>query len=289
MSGVGLSLVGGSVAALCLGTSAVAAARISRDLGAYTALAWVQVFGLLVIVPVAIMAGGFRSGPAIDGLMWILPSAVPAVVAVYLMYEALRRGAVAIVMPLVAMQGVFAAVLAVTLGESLTLPAIVGLLIAACGTFLVVRKSPDEPNSSRASLVSILLASACAAVGTLALFGSAGAGAELGVIWVLLAMRVLGVLGITMPMALSRRLTHPRGNRSVILYCAVADLVGFGSYILASSQGSVTVSAVLVSQFATIAVLGGVILYRERLTPAQIAGVTAVLVGVTLLAGSTSA
>jgi len=53
-------------------------------------------------------------------------------------------------------------------------------------------------------------------------------------------------------------------------------------YVVAASQG-VAVAAVLSSQFAAIAAVGGFLLFRERLQRLQLVGVVAIAVGVTVL------
>jgi drug/metabolite transporter (DMT)-like permease len=62
----------------------------------------------------------------------------------------------------------------------------------------------------------------------------------------------------------------------------VCEVIGFVSYALGARHG-LAVSAVLASQFAALAAVAGYLLFRERLTRGQVAGVAAIVAGVSLL------
>ena len=127
-----IGVVGGLLAAVLWGASGAVAGRSSRLIGAEVALAWVYVTGLVVALPIAAATGL----PDFDAatLGWTALAAPTAVGAVYLMYVALRRGPVVLVMPVSASQGGIAALISVALGERLHPLAGVGL-----GSFLALR------------------------------------------------------------------------------------------------------------------------------------------------------
>ncbi len=62
------------------------------------------------------------------------------------------------------------------------------------------------------------------------------------------------------------------------------EVGGFAAFALGARHG-VAISAVLSSQFATLAALAGLVLFRERLARIQLAGVATVAVGVAILSG----
>src|SRR5689334_5224008 len=112
-----IGVAGGLIAAVLWGPSSIAPDRSTRVLGAELALARVYTVGFCIAVPVAFAAGI----PAIDrsGSGWAAPTVALAVVSLYALYAAIRRGPVSLVGPSTASQGGLAALVAVALGESL--------------------------------------------------------------------------------------------------------------------------------------------------------------------------
>jgi drug/metabolite transporter (DMT)-like permease len=92
----------------------------------------------------------------------------------------------------------------------------------------------------------------------------------------------VGVLVIAIPLALSRRWRMTRDALPFAILCGVCEVLGFFSYAL-GARHNLAVAAVLASQFAALAAVAGYLFYRERLTRGQIAGVAAIVVGVSLL------
>jgi drug/metabolite transporter (DMT)-like permease len=62
----------------------------------------------------------------------------------------------------------------------------------------------------------------------------------------------------------------------------VGEVVGTAIYTV-GAQDSIAIAAVLASQFAAMAAVGGFIVFGERLTRLQGVGVVAVLVGVAIV------
>lgn len=277
-----IGVVGGLLAALLWGTSGVAAARSSRLIGARAALGWVYLVGLLVAFPAAAASGS----PDLDAgaLAWTAVTAPAAVVALYLMYAALRLGPVALVMPITASQGGVAALIAVSLGEHLQTLAAIGLAIVMLGMYAAMRRPGNVPHPTAA----VVLAALCAAVSGLALYGSARAGASLGAAWLLAALRTAGVLGVTLPLALSGSLRRPGAATHLVVFSGLADTGAFASYVVAATHGSVAVPAVVSSQFAAVSAVLGVFAMGERLTPTQLWGIVAILGGVVLVTAAQS-
>jgi drug/metabolite transporter (DMT)-like permease len=272
-----IGVVGGSLAAVLWGVSAVTAGRISRALGAEVALAWVYVVGLAVALPVAAASG--LPDPDGDAVAWAAIAAPIAVASLYVMYAALRRGPAVLVLPLMAMQGGVAALVAVGFGEHLQAAAAVGLVVAIAGMYAVMRPRRAVPHPTAA----VLLAVAGAGLSGFALYGGARAGAGLGALWVLAIVRLTGVATLTAPLALRGALRRPGSLLRLVLFCGVADAAGFASYLVAADHGGVAVPAVISSQFAAVSVLIGVALMGERLSRLQLGGVVGILVGVALV------
>ncbi len=60
------------------------------------------------------------------------------------------------------------------------------------------------------------------------------------------------------------------------------EAAGTAAYVTAASQ-DIAVAAVLSSQFAAIAAIGGFVLFRERLQRLQLVGVAVIALGITAL------
>jgi drug/metabolite transporter (DMT)-like permease len=69
---------------------------------------------------------------------------------------------------------------------------------------------------------------------------------------------------------------------ALVVLAGLLEALGSGIYVVAASS-DIAVAAVLSSQFAAIAAVGGFLLFGERLQRVQVAGVVVVAVGVTAL------
>jgi drug/metabolite transporter (DMT)-like permease len=72
-----------------------------------------------------------------------------------------------------------------------------------------------------------------------------------------------------------------------VLVSGLAEVVGFASFAFGARHG-IAVSAVLASQFAAVAAVGGYLLFDERLTRVQLIGVALILSGVATLTALTA-
>lgn len=100
--------------------------------------------------------------------------------------------------------------------------------------------------------------------------------------WVLLPARLIGLVALTVPLALSRQLRITRAAAPLVVTGGLCELLGFAFYALGSRHG-LAVAAVLASQFAAVAGLAAFVLFRERLSRLQLSGVTIIAVGVAAL------
>ena len=94
-----------------------------------------------------------------------------------------------------------------------------------------------------------------------------------------------GCCSSSLPLLVTRRFRLTRPALPLVVAAGVLEVFGGAIYVVAASE-SVAVAAVLSSQFAAIAALGGFFLFGERLQRLQLVGVATVAVGVTLLAAT---
>ena len=165
--------------------------------------------------------------------------------------------------------------IALGMGATLGLVAIgIGLAGIARGehTELTVR------DDRRAALYALAAALAFGA----SLYATGRLGAQLPLAWVLLPARLVGVVVVAIPLALTRRLRLSRRALPLVVASGLCEVAGFGLFTLGARDG-IAISAVLASQFGALAGVIAFVLFRERLARVQVAGVATIAVGVGLL------
>ncbi len=287
-----IAIAGGLGAAFAWAAGTLCSARSSRLIGAASVLAWVMLIGL--VANLAVVAAGPRPGPLSGTDVALLVTAgVGNVLGLFLAYTALRSGKVGLIAPIVSTEGALAAVLAVAAGESLGAAPLALLALMASGVVLAA-VAPEEPPAPDApppsggavprghpSRPAALAALAALSFGV-SLFATGRLGVSLPLGWALLPPRVVGVVAVTIPVALSRRLRLTGATLPLVVVAGLAEVVGFASYVAGARHG-IAVAAVLASQFAAIASVSAYVLFRERLTRLQLGGVAVIVIGVAAL------
>jgi len=279
-----LAIVGGLGAALVFATVTLCNSRSTRMIGPAQLLAWVMLIGLAITAPLA-FARGIPDGLDAEAAAWMAVAGVGNVAGLLLAYSALRLGKVGVIAPLVSTQGAIAAVIAIVGGEQVGTEVAILLAVIAIGIWLAAVASPEEPDGSprqdkRAAMFAI---GAAVAIGW-SLYAIAQVSIALPVVWALLPSRVIGVLVVTLPLAARSGLRMTREALPLVLVAGVFEVAGFALFAFGARHG-IAVSAVLSSQFAAIAAIAAYILFRERLSPVQLAGVAVIVAGVGTLSG----
>jgi drug/metabolite transporter (DMT)-like permease len=273
-----IPILGGLGAALSWGFSTVVASRSTRLIGSQQALAYVMLLGLGGLVVLA-PASGYPSHAPGHAWAWAALAGAGSAAGLSMMYRALRLGKVGVVAPIASTEGALAAVFSIALGETLTVAVAACLVVIACGVVVVTMRGRTADVHLRPSLYAL-----CAAC----LFGinlvaSARAGDALGALWTILVARIVGVAVIAVPLLLRRRLQLPGAAWWMVAFSAVAELVGYVSFVTGAHHG-VAIPAVLASQFAAVATITSFAIFGERIGPRQIAGAAVIVAGVSVLA-----
>jgi drug/metabolite transporter (DMT)-like permease len=280
-----LAIVGGLGAALVFATVTLCNSRSSRMIGPAQLLAWVMLIGLVITAPLA-FGRGIPDGLDAESGVWMAVAGVGNVAGLLFAYSALRIGKVGIVAPLVSTQGAIAALIAIIAGEQVGADVAVLLAVIAIGISLAAIAPPEEaageakPEGRRAVGYSV---AAAVAIGW-SLYAIGRVSVALPVVWALLPSRVIGVAVVTVPLALRSGLRMTREALPLVLVAGVFEVAGFALFALGARHG-IAVSAVLSSQFAAIAAIAAYVLFRERLSPIQLAGVAVIVAGVGTLSG----
>ncbi len=104
-------------------------------------------------------------------------------------------------------------------------------------------------------------------------------------VWVSLSSRAIGLGIVALPLVLQGRLTLTRRTLPLVVVAGIGEFVGSTAAAWGATH-SIPISAVLGSQFAAIAAVVAFVLFGERLSRTQVAGVLLIGVGVTALAAS---
>ena len=279
-------------------------------LGSRVVLAWIMIVGVAVGLPVAI-ASPAPATVAPSTFALLLLAGACYVFGLQLTYAALRVGKVSIVAPIVSTEGAVAALVSVALGDPVGL--IAGLMLVAIAVGVVLSSLdttkpdvaagdfdltadaidgplPDDqpvveaPVDARRTAAYSVMAALLFGVGIVA----AGRSALLvPVAWVALSARLVGIVGVVIPLLLQRRLRLSRAALPLVVIAGTGEVVG--SMLSAwGSRESIAITAVMGSQFAALAAVAAFVLFRERLGRIQLVGVVLIVVGVTILAAASA-
>jgi drug/metabolite transporter (DMT)-like permease len=282
-----VAILGGLGAALSWAIATLASSRSSRMIGPISVLGWVMAVGFVAALGPALLNRPERLGP--PEIAGLVATGLSHNIGLLLVYRALSIGRVSIVAPITSTEGAAAALLAVVLGDSLAGTTALILGVIALGVVLAAAERAADPASgprldpghNRQAAIYALAAAATFSIG-LVLAGRLGAGG-MPPAWVMLVSRTVGLTIIVLPLVVTRRFRLTRAALPLVLIAGVLEILGGGVYVVAASH-DVAIAAVVSSQFAAFAAVGGFLLFGERLQRLQLIGVVIIALGVTTLA-----
>lgn len=277
-----IAILGGLGAAVAWAISTLCSARSSRMVEPLSVVALVMLVGLLVTAPIAAADGVPATLDGASGT-WLLISGAGNVAGLVLAYNAFRIGQVALVAPITSTEGSIAAIIAVIVGESLAPGVGLALALAAIGVCLAaIPPSQAHQRERHWSAAAIGLAVLAALVWGTSLYATGRAAATLPSSWVVLSARLIGTIALALPLAVTGRLRLTARVLPLVVASGICEVLGFYSYT-AGARHAIAITAVLSSQFATLAAVGAYLIFGERLSRIQVVGVATVIAGVTLL------
>ena len=290
-----IAILGGLGAAVSWALATLCSSRSSRMIGASSVLAWVMIVGFIAgIIPAILVA---PTAPTLDGwqVAGLIVTGLSYTAGLLLAYLALTIGRVSIVAPITSTEGALTALIAVILGEAISIPTAIILAVLAAGIVLAsIEKAADpaedagsegarrthDPAKNRRT---VLLAVAAAVAFSIGLVVSARLGGSLPLAWIVVAPRFVGMLVIALPLLVRRQLRLTRRALPLVVVSGLLEAAGTVLFVVAAQDGVAT-AAVLGSQFAAIAAVGGFLLFGERLARVQVVGIVIIAIGVTVLA-----
>jgi drug/metabolite transporter (DMT)-like permease len=277
-------------------TTLLASARSARLIGSWSTLAWVMLIGLIIAAPLVALTGGSVVFSQED-VFHLSVAGIANSGGLLLVYAALRRGKVGVVGPIVSTEGAIAATLAVLDGDPVTIVAVGLLVVITIGVVMAaserrVERAPEPAVGDLGPRVAIPSAAVTAALalGGAVLFGlnlyvTSRVATHLPVAWAILPARLAGVIGVSVPLLLTRRLQLTRPAVPLVILVGCAEVAGIATFSLGARE-SAAVTSVIASQFAGIAALVAFLLFGERLGRLQVAGVIVIAIGVAALAAT---
>jgi drug/metabolite transporter (DMT)-like permease len=272
----------GTLSAVAWGLADVFVTYLSRRGGFFKTLLFTQMFGVLLLVLIALALDDLP-GPSTAQLL-ALAALGPIAVAAYAgFYRALELGPIAIVSPIASANGAVVVLLAVlVLGESLTALQALGCLLVL--GFIVLAASEPEAAKSGGSGVRLALVASIAFGGYL--FALATLSDDLGWFVPILIARsitvaILAAVAVARPPLASGTL-----GRIGVLGCVGAgalDAAGYLVYSRGAEIGEVAITSAAASAYPVIPILVGLLALRERVAWHQLVGVAGVLVGMVVL------
>lgn len=283
-----MAILFGLLAALVWAAGNLAASRASRLMSPNSLLAGISLVGFVLCVPLLI-AEGPPSDTSAAGLFWLVLGGASNIAGLALLYIAYRVGDVSLVAPICSTEGAIAAVIAIVAGEPVQAIVLILLAVIVLG---VVRVSADADTVKVAvagrfnwGVVTVTcLAAMCFGVSLYAT-GRASAHEQFG--WIAASPRIVGVICVTLPMALRGRIRIARVGAPAMILSAACEVGGFSLYSFAAHR-SLAVAAVLGSLFAAFAVVGAAVLFGERMNRGQWFGVAMIVTGVAILGAVTA-
>jgi drug/metabolite transporter (DMT)-like permease len=284
-----LPIVAGAATALAWAVSVLASARASRISGSPQTVAGVMLVGVVLVLPVVVLAIPLPARLANPAETLVLATLAGAanVGGLLLTYAAYRVGAVGIVATIGSTEGAIAAVISVIAGQMLAPGSGLVLGLVAVGVVLAATSGGNEREDGAVidrarSLRAAGLATGAACLFGLGLFTTGHVSETLPPAWVVLPSRLVGVILVAVPLYLTGRLRISRAALPFIVLTGFVEVVGFTTYSI-GAQADIAITSVLASMFAPIAAVAAFILFRERLAPRQILGIALVVVGIAAL------
>jgi drug/metabolite transporter (DMT)-like permease len=251
--------------------------RVSRGTGALSATFWVLLAGCIPATALALVVEGV---PEL-GRGWVGLAAVAGaidVVGIWFMMHALAVGSLAVVVPIVALEGGIAALGSVLLlGDRISPLLAAGLPLAVAGGALAAA----GPGNRTAVGARDALVCAISFAGVLLVFATVDG---VGALTLVATARVVSTILIAPVAAVRRAPLLPPRVLAVGAIGATLDTVAFSIYTHAARLGPMSVAAVASAQFATFGVLLGLFVLKERPLRRQLVGVSLTVLAVSLLA-----
>lgn len=273
-----IAVMGGLGAATLWALSTLSSTKSTRLIGAACVLSWIMIIGLGIDVAIIFIARTPLSADS-STLAWMAASGIGNMLAMLLLFSALRVGKVGLVAPVASTEGAIAAAVALAVGEVLPVAGVAFMMVVVVGLLLAAYAPTIRGATTAHRNPAIALAFGAAVAGGISIYATGLISSTVALPWALLPPRLAGVLLLAIPLATLGRLKMSRAAAPFIIASACAELGGFAFFTIAARE-SIAIAAVLGSQFAALAAVGGYFFFKERLVRRQVLGVGLIVLGV---------
>ncbi|HET6172294.1 MAG TPA: DMT family transporter [Gaiellales bacterium] len=249
---------------------------LSRTVDPYVASLVMLAGNGICTIPLALALDGLPGSGQRGPLGYAVLAGVLEVAGFLFFFRALQTGDLAVVAPIIGLEGGIAALAVFAFGERVGALVVLGLAIALLGGCLAA-------SDGRGTAAGALPA-AGAAVCFGAMFALYAAAEDLGPVSVVAGGRLSALALLTALVLWRGARLAPRRVTTWLLALGALDAIAFVCFSYAASRGPVSVAAVVAGQFSTLSAVVGIVLLRERLRPHQYVGIALAAVGTALLA-----
>lgn len=239
--------------------------------------------GLVLVTAIVLLRGD--GAPGGEYLLYASASGVAGIAGLTAFYRGLAVGAMAVVAPISATAAVIPVVVGIATGDRPSALQLAGLVLALVGVVFVSREEPGGGGFQAASGVAAGAGLAlAAAVGFGCFFLAMDKASDGDVFWAILVNRVTGVsLLVAATLALRPRLAVGADGGRALFAVGFLDISANTLYALASTEGLVSIVAVLGSLYPVMVIVLARFVLHEHIRPIQLAGAALALAGVALI------
>jgi drug/metabolite transporter (DMT)-like permease len=275
----------GALSALSFGTADFFARFTGRRLGTNLSLALVLVVGLLPTGAYLILSGSSLH-LAGDHVWLVLVYGAGTAVATKLLYEALARGPVTVVAPIVAAYPAFVVLFASAMGRNPGALQLAATVVVLAGALVTARFSEPDTETTLSRQALLIAVAASLSYAGLVVAGQAATPA-IGAAQTALWGRIVAIL-VILPITLlgASRAPANRSIKAIYLLVGLQGVLDGGGHLLlfAGSHGPhPEIAAVAGSCFGAVTALLAWIVLSERVAPLQWVGMVLVFAGVAAL------
>lgn len=232
---------------------------------------------MLIVAIVLVRAEG---PPAGEHLAYASLSGVAGAAGLTAFYRGLAVGAMAVVAPISATAAGIPVIVGLATGERPGGVQAAGLALAMAGVVLASREEAEERSALAAGVGLALVA----AVGFGCFFLAMDVASDGDVFWAVLMNRLTSVaLLATAALVLRPRLAVGAVSTRALVAVGMFDITANSLFALGSTEGLVSVVAVLASLYPVVVVVLAHLVLRERVRRLQLGGAAAAILGVALI------
>jgi drug/metabolite transporter (DMT)-like permease len=257
----------------------------SRVLPLLTVMVVSQAVGLAVIAAAVGLRG--KGAPDGDFALYAALGAVAGVGGLAAFYRGLAIGAMAVVAPISATAAGIPVVFGLLTGERPSALQVAGIALAIAGVVLASREPPPEGRGAgpRARVAAGAGLALVAALGFGSFFVAMDEASRGDALWAILVNRLTGVgLLAALALAVRPRLALAPADAVALAAVGLFDMGANTLYALATTEGLVSVVAVLSSLYPVVVIALAHFVLGERVRPSQQVGVALALAGVAFIA-----